>query len=369
MRGTTAMREKSEKEKKRGTQGETDVWNGVVHTCLQRIWLICTALQLVSLIMYEPTEKCSRVTYLELYFLVPVIAQGLVLLLYKIYAHWQSEIVSDNTMNIMSVIFTNALVAIPVCVHSGLIYILLLLMVPICMVSLYKMEKLVWFQLVITAVLYGISRISIFPPVKYWLNEMPGLKVVTFMTMAYAFVVIEEQVRRSTQQLEIQVWKDSLTRLNNHEAFYETLEEEMEKFQEAKEPFSILIADIDNFKKVNDTYGHAYGDEVIRAVARVMEKNRGSRDFAARYGGEEFAMVMPRKGVKEAILMADKIRRDFNAVSIESTDGPKSFTISIGVAEYSRPYRTSSSFFEEADKALYEAKASGKNKVCCNKAE
>lgn len=362
------MREKG-KEKVRKSEADIDIWNGVVFVSMRRIWLICTVMQFISLLMYTPTEVCSYGTYFKLYFMTPVIAQGLILFAYKLYISWRIEISSDYTLNVMSIIFSNVFVAVVVMVHNRMSFITLLLMAPICLVSIYKMENLIWIQLVVSIALFGVSRASVFPPVTYWVDEMPGLKVITFIALSLVFAVIEEQVRKSTQQLEVQVWRDSLTRLNNHEAFYEELEYNMEKFKEDKEPFSILIADIDNFKKVNDTYGHVYGDEVIRAVARVMEKNRGSRDFAARYGGEEFAMILPRKSVGEAILMADKIRREFNAITIESSDGPKSFTISIGVAEYNRPYRTSSAFFEEADKALYEAKASGKNKVCCNKKE
>lgn len=92
-----------------------------------------------------------------------------------------------------------------------------------------------------------------------------------------------------------QIWKDSLTKLYNHEAFYEKLEFRMKKFEENHERFSIMIADIDNFKNVNDTCGHAYGDEVIRMIAQIMEQNKESKGFAARYGGEEFAMIFPRK--------------------------------------------------------------------------
>ena len=78
---------------------------------------------------------------------------------------------------------------------------------------------------------------------------------------------------------------------------------------EKGETFSILIADIDNFKKVNDTYGHAYGDEVIREVASVFEQCKGKREFASRYGGEEFALIMPGRDKKDALLRAYKLLR------------------------------------------------------------
>lgn len=355
------------KESGRKDQQEMDIWNGVILASMWRIYLICLVVQLLCLFTYKPTPECSYPVYLGIYFLLPVVAQGILLLFLKLFVRFQREYLSDYALDVVAIIVSNLFIAVMVLVHSNMSYITVLLMAPITLVSVYKMPGLIWVQLIVSVALYVASRIPFLPPVTYWMDEIPGLKIVTFLALALIFAAVEEQVRKSTLLLDVQVWKDSLTHLYNHEAFYEELEDNMEKYEMDREPFSILIADIDNFKMVNDTYGHAYGDEVIRAVAQVMEKNRGSRDFAARYGGEEFAMILPRKQVSEAILMADKIRREFGAINIESKDGPKSFSISIGVAEYNRPYRTSSSFFEEADRALYEAKASGKNRVCCNK--
>lgn len=356
-----------QKESGRKVQQEMDIWNGVILASMWRIYLICLVGQLLCLFTYKPTPECSYPIYFGIYFLLPVAAQGFLLLFLKMFVRFQREYLSDYVMAVVSIIVSNLFFAVLVLVHSNMTYITVLLMAPITLVSVYRMQGLIWVQLVVSIVMYLLSRVSFLPPVDYWMDVIPGLQFFTFLALGLIFAAVEERMRKSTQLLDVQVWKDSLTHLYNHEAFYEELEENMEKYKTDHEPFSILIADIDNFKMVNDTYGHAYGDEVIRAVAQVMEKNRGARDFAARYGGEEFAMILPRKRVGEAILMADKIRREFGAVNIESKDGPKSFSISIGVAEYNRPYRTSSSFFEEADRALYEAKASGKNRVCCNK--
>ena len=355
------------KESGRRVEQEVDIWNGVILASMWRIYLICLVVEALCLFTYKPSPECSYPTYFGIYFLLPVAAQGILLLVLKLFVHFERDYLSDYALDVISIIISNLFIAVVVLVHSNMSYITVLLMVPIALVSVYKMPGLIWVQLIVSVAMYVVSRIPFLPPVTYWMDEIPGLKIITFLALALIFAAVEEQVRKSTLLLDVQVWKDSLTHLYNHEAFYEELEDNMEQYKTDQEPFSILIADIDNFKMVNDTYGHAYGDEVIRAVAQVMEKNRGSRDFAARYGGEEFAMILPRKQVGEAILMADKIRREFGAITIESKDGPKSFSISIGVAEYNRPYRTSSSFFEEADRALYEAKASGKNRVCCNK--
>ena len=158
--------------------------------------------------------------------------------------------------------------------------------------------------------------------------------------------------------------KDGLTKLYNRYGFDEMAEKMISK--NPKEHCVAVLLDVDDFKLINDMYGHAYGDEVIRMIAQIMEQNKGSKGFVARYGGEEFAMIFPKKAIQEAVLAADNIRREFASRTLESKDGPKSFTISIGVAEYDHTYRTASAFFEEADQALYKAKATGKNKVCCN---
>lgn len=164
---------------------------------------------------------------------------------------------------------------------------------------------------------------------------------------------------------------DSLTGLYNHESFYEELEDRMKRFNEIPanlqedEIFSILIADIDSFKKVNDTYGHAYGDQVIEAIASIFIRYTGTGDFAARYGGEEFAFIMANTNKGDALTKANNIRKQFAATIILDADGnPHQFTCSIGVAQFTGGDMTSSEFFDTADQALYEAKRTGKNRVC-----
>ena len=114
-------------------------------------------------------------------------------------------------------------------------------------------------------------------------------------------------------------------------------------------------------------YGHAFGDEVIRKVVVAFAEGHGNSDFCARYGGEEFAMILPKRGIEEAAGIAENIRKKFEEIAFQTELGEKHFTLSIGVAEYTKIYENASTFFEQADKALYEAKRSGKNRVCCAK--
>lgn len=164
---------------------------------------------------------------------------------------------------------------------------------------------------------------------------------------------------------------DAATGLYNHEYFYEELEKRMKAFAAVPEEeragacFSLLIADIDNFKRVNDTYGHAFGDEVLAGLADIFKDYCGEKDFAARYGGEEFVLIVGGCHKKDALTRANTIRKKFqDTVFAEGGGAEHQFTVSLGVAEYDRPWDTASLFFDQADQALYQAKNTGKNRVC-----
>ena len=164
---------------------------------------------------------------------------------------------------------------------------------------------------------------------------------------------------------------DAATGLYNHECFYEELEKRMDAFAQTSEKeredecFCLLIADIDNFKRVNDTYGHAFGDEVLLGLAGIFKNYCGSKDFAARYGGEEFVMIVGGCHKKDALTRANTIRKRFAETVFTDASGEEhQFTVSLGVAEYDRPWNTASKFFDQSDQALYQAKNTGKNRVC-----
>lgn len=128
----------------------------------------------------------------------------------------------------------------------------------------------------------------------------------------------------------------------------------------------LLMCDIDHFKKVNDTYGHLFGDRVIRAVAQVLKENVKGRDTAVRYGGEEFIVLLPDTPLEGARALAEKLRRTIEGGRIKkggSEDVSAKITISLGAARYI-PGESPALFIERADKALYVAKNGGRNQVC-----
>ncbi len=128
---------------------------------------------------------------------------------------------------------------------------------------------------------------------------------------------------------------------------------------------SLLFADIDNFKRFNDTYGHQIGDQVLRLVARTLSQSVKGRDTPARYGGEEFAIILPQTRLGDARIVADQIRLGLmrrRLVGRDKRDDYGSVTLSFGAAQY-RPGETTNALVERADAALYVAKRNGRNRV------
>ena len=157
---------------------------------------------------------------------------------------------------------------------------------------------------------------------------------------------------------------DMMTRLKIHHYFQTILVEEMKRAHKYDRPLSLIIADIDDFKKFNDMYGHLAGDEVLRAVAAVFRDNTRLIDVAARYGGEEFAVILPRTDINEAIIVAERIRTAIENLSVSFNERLLNVTVSVGLTQYdSQIDKNRQDLIERADKALYVSKNDGKNRV------
>jgi diguanylate cyclase (GGDEF)-like protein len=152
---------------------------------------------------------------------------------------------------------------------------------------------------------------------------------------------------------------DGLTGLLNHRMFQEIIREEYNRVKRYGNPLSLVMLDIDHFKKFNDAYGHPVGDEVIKMVSRTIKSMIRATDRAFRYGGEEFALVLPETSVENGALLAERIRRQ-----IEANRSVKGLviTISIGVGGVNIS-ETPEAFIKRVDGALYEAKETGRNRV------
>jgi len=169
---------------------------------------------------------------------------------------------------------------------------------------------------------------------------------------------LEERLIKQNKELEALAFKDGLTGLFNHRVIIEKLTSEINRGVRYGHEISVAMLDIDDFKKVNDIYGHLKGDEVIRAVADTIIKNIRNIDMAGRYGGEEFLIVLPETDLKNAYIVLERIRKDIEAYSFEQ--GVK-VTISGGISDYQG--QSVDGLIHEADLKLLEAKRSGKNKI------
>lgn len=167
------------------------------------------------------------------------------------------------------------------------------------------------------------------------------------------------------RELERYAHTDALTGLNNRRIFMQRLDEEAERVRRHGSPLSVLLFDLDHFKRVNDTYGHDAGDKMLICVSQTTNNIKRASDVSARLGGEEFGLLLPETDQQGAAQLAQRLRKAIEASSITLGTGETvSITTSIGVATISRKQDELENVLKHADNALYRAKDSGRNQVC-----
>lgn len=159
---------------------------------------------------------------------------------------------------------------------------------------------------------------------------------------------------------------DSLTEIYNRRVLMDRLDQEWGRTRRYSTVMSFIMADIDDFKSVNDIHGHPKGDEVLERVAGVLKNSSRNGDIVGRYGGDEFAVLMINADLKSAALAGERYRRSIEELGFSSRKGAFRVTVSFGVAD-SRGKKTSRQLVAAADEALYQAKDSGRNRVCTRK--
>lgn len=183
------------------------------------------------------------------------------------------------------------------------------------------------------------------------------LVTIVLSTCLIIFVIYINKTQKKLEQLSIY---DSLTQLYSRYYIISRIQIENERFLRYNKPYSVVMFDIDHFKKVNDTYGHLVGDMVLRELGSIIRKNIRKIDSAGRYGGEEFLIVLPETKKEQAFIVAEKLR---NAVNKNSFPKAGKITISGGVAEVTDGTKSYEDIIRSADKNLYIAKQSGRDKV------
>lgn len=166
-----------------------------------------------------------------------------------------------------------------------------------------------------------------------------------------------------TTHLEHELMEDPLTGAFNRRAYDRRLEEEHQRFLRYKTVFSLLMFDVDHFKKFNDTYGHAVGDKCLQEIINRVKPVLRDNDFLARYGGEEFVILLPETEKNGGIEAAEKTRKAIEKIEFLHKGEKVQVTVSVGVAQIKTDDQDSKSLFNRADAALYDAKNSGRNKV------
>lgn len=175
----------------------------------------------------------------------------------------------------------------------------------------------------------------------------------------------ERALRDVQEELVRLAHTDSLTGLHNRRFFMQRLQEETERVRRHGSSLSVLLFDLDHFKKVNDTYGHDTGDHVLKSVADASMEVKRITDVAARIGGEEFALLLPETDQEGAMKMAHRLRAGIEAVSTpRANQSSVDVTASVGVATVSQTSKDVENILRNADEALYKAKHLGRNKVC-----
>jgi diguanylate cyclase (GGDEF)-like protein len=157
---------------------------------------------------------------------------------------------------------------------------------------------------------------------------------------------------------------DGLTQVFNRRYFEETLERELSRCRRYGRALSLLMVDIDFFKKINDGYGHLTGDAVLKQVAQLVRTRTRREDVLARYGGEEFGLILPELELKGSLSLAEKLRKLVEKHTFEYDDEALRVTVSVGVATLGKQVVDGADLIRAADEKLYEAKETGRNRVC-----
>ena len=219
----------------------------------------------------------------------------------------------------------------------------------------------------LSTMLFSIAYLFI----SYYLMELyniwiPVMLPIIAIVFAYTLSLLAKYLMKS-RDFEYQyklATLDGLTELYNHRYFQDTLRQQIDIARRYNQNVSLIICDIDFFKKFNDTYGHQAGDAVLRQVAQALKKNSRTTDYVCRYGGEEMSIILPNTNAEEAMMLANRIctavsEKPFHLTPVDTAD----VTISLGVATFPDNAQNPQDLIEWADKGLYYAKEHGRNQV------
>lgn len=187
------------------------------------------------------------------------------------------------------------------------------------------------------------------------------LMLLIWLLSAGIDIIFILKLAEITRSFHKSMYIDTLTQLNNRDFFYANISDSMEKLQKKKSSISLLVIDIDNFKNINDTYGHIAGDEILKQLSNILKCNIRSTDIATRWGGDEFVITLPEANTIDAFDIADRIRSNIHSHDFFYNNILFKVTVSIGITSVEDKMDINA-FIDLADKALYKAKTN-KNEV------
>jgi diguanylate cyclase (GGDEF)-like protein len=194
-------------------------------------------------------------------------------------------------------------------------------------------------------------------------DQIDDRHLVRSLTYAIHRKRTEMALLDGARQLEEESRIDSLTRVYNRLAMYEFLDREWSRATRSKTPFCCAVLDVDYFKRINDTYGHAIGDDTLVSVAELIRDQIRGHDILSRFGGEEFCVLLPATSESAAALWADRTRQAVSSATITTDRGTIQITVSIGVAQHTPDQRHPRELLDQADQAMLVSKQRGRNKV------
>lgn len=171
-------------------------------------------------------------------------------------------------------------------------------------------------------------------------------------------------LKNTQSELEVLATTDALTDLYNRRFFYENAEQEFERSARYQRPLSVIMLDVDHFKRINDTYGHVVGDQILRAIADTIKGSVRNVDLLARFGGEEFIVLLPETGQSEALCLAERILNRVKACAVLHEGKRIATTVSAGIADIMGSDGNLEDLIRRADAALYQAKEKGRDRIC-----
>ena len=349
-----------------------DKWRYIIIEYLSYIVFLVLFLEIIVFVYFTYTGVMlsNPQTYFVKYTLFPTGTNVLLLGIGNYFL--KKENISDEAKNYVPILCLVGFCFAIAIVHSYFFITASIFVVPVMLSSMYGSRKIttrIFF--ICTGALIASAIYTGFDPAQRDSTMWNINEVIAFIILLAAYLLSlvmmnysrekEEELRDNIIAkftLEEALKRDPLTGLYNHTEFYRYLETLLVEIEKNITTISLVVIDIDNFKNVNDTYGHEKGNIILVELSKLMTEYCGERGYVCRYGGEEFVIIFPNMNKSEAWIHMENIRKRFGRKELLQGEF---VTISSGIAEY-EPGSTAQKLFEKADSAMYTAKAQGRNK-------